>query len=336
MRERSAGLFTRSPFFEEPALRNLKVTADTFTAILLAMPVIAAMGHEPGHPDDPVVLIAGAVLDHPFLKGPVAKDRREDIQILDCLRTLSLVGSKHPFHVRPGDDPPDRIVEASGEAWAVELTELTVEDFRGDLARMRRLGRDLEDALRASDAHLHLKGRVVQLSNATAAGTPLPDDLSQYLDQLVAALAEDKGFLGEGADLSEGIPERLGDRGMYGEVGPFSIDVGGHGAGGVIAVASTPQAELRQSELVEALAARVAAKDHRANELLVVSCGLPDQRGYVCQVDNFIFDALWKAAQPPAGPLIPEPTDLAGVILHNFGGNLLPIYRRRGAPVPWA
>ncbi len=89
---------------------------------------------------------------------------------------------------------------------------------------------------------------------------------------------------------------------------------------------------------MDALAARTAEKDREPNEILIVSCGLPDERGYVCQVDNFIFQALWdvRAKQSPLGSLVPEPAVVDGVMLHQFGGNLLEVYKRPGVRLPWS
>ena len=62
-------------------------------------------GYSPGNEDDPFVIL-GAVLDQPFLVGPISKDRREDLQVWSALQALAGAGvSRHPLGVRLGEDP---------------------------------------------------------------------------------------------------------------------------------------------------------------------------------------------------------------------------------------
>jgi hypothetical protein len=43
---------------------------------------IGLHGTEPGREDDPLCIIPPSPLDAPTVEGPLAKDRREDLQIL--------------------------------------------------------------------------------------------------------------------------------------------------------------------------------------------------------------------------------------------------------------
>ena len=54
------------------------------------------------------------------------------------------------------------------------------------------------------------------------AALDLPKDHGQLLTNLATLLATDKGFIGEGQDLSRG-PSNLGTRGLYGKCGPFEV-----------------------------------------------------------------------------------------------------------------
>src|SRR5215831_1502739 len=102
-------------------------------------------GHSPGAEDDRFVIL-GAVLDQPFLAGPVSKDWREDLQLWSALEALAGAGAaRHPLGVRQGEDPPDRYLVHGGRIWGTELTELTVQDVRQDLAPVRRFGRALQE-----------------------------------------------------------------------------------------------------------------------------------------------------------------------------------------------
>ena len=219
----------------------------------------------------------------------------------------------------------------------MELTELTLEHVRRDLARMRSFAREVETELRSSPGHAHLEGRVVQLSNAPSAGEQLPNQTGELKSQLISLLADDKGHVGQGVDFSEGPPDKLPmDKGFYEQAGPIFVQVDGNGLPGRITVSSSVQTEIRESQVVNALAARVAAKDRRPSEILVVSCGLPDQRRYTCPVEAFIFQAILEAKTRSSGSLIQEPSTLRGVVLHCFGDTrLIEVYRAGAAAVPW-
>jgi len=299
--------------------------------------MIGLTGHAEGDPDDPFVIVPGALLDRPLLLGRVDQDRREDLQVWNFLHGVSAVGATHPIEVSAGDDPPDRRLSAGGEHWAVELTELTIEDVRRDLAQVRSFGREVEHALHESPGHEHLRGRVVQLSMAPSAGAELPRPTADLKDQLLHALQEDKGYVGEGTDLSGELPEKLPmDRGFYGEIGPLHVLVNANGTPTKIMVSVAVQSEIHEREAVRALAKRIAAKDESANEMLLVSCGLPDERGYTCPIESFIFQAVVDA-QAKGALSIDAPTHLAGVALHVFPeGRFVEVYRRPDAAVPWS
>jgi hypothetical protein len=72
------------------------------------------------------------------------------------------------------------------------------------------------------------------------------------------------------------------------------------------------QAEFRYSELVSALEERISKKDVPKNELLLVTCGLPDETGCVCPIDKVIFDE----ARELVGSLEFKPEFLKAIYLH--------------------
>jgi hypothetical protein len=61
---------------------------------------------------------------------------------------------------------------------------------------------------------------------------------------------------------------------------------------------------VRQTEARQLIAARVARKDKAGNDIVVVTCGLPDKSGYVCGADPWIFETLAEAASNAS--LVPE------------------------------
>lgn len=101
-------------------------------------------GHAQSDPNDPLIVL-GAVLDQPFWAGRISKERREDVQLWSALEALANSGvGRHPLGARVGEDPPDRYLMYGGREWGTELTELTVQDVRRNLAPVRRFGRDLQ------------------------------------------------------------------------------------------------------------------------------------------------------------------------------------------------
>jgi hypothetical protein len=292
-------------------------------------------GYSPGAEDDPFVIL-GAVLDQPFLAGPVSKDRREDLQLWSVLQALAAAGAaRHPLGVRQGDDPPDRYLVHGSRIWGTELTELTVQDVRQDLAPVRRFGRALQQRVWARASEFpHLRGRTVTL--AKLPDPSMPRDHEQLLHDLEAVLAEDKGFVGEDLDLSRGLPAQLGTRGIYGDHGPFNIVVNpGVGGSDDIVISAFSQSQVHMSEAIAALGRRVAAKDKDGNEVLVITCGLIDENGYTCPADQSIFQMLRDAVQADISVLPQKPANIRGILIHLWNTPFLSHWEV-GEDLPWA
>jgi hypothetical protein len=47
---------------------------------------VGLTGYTQDDPEDPLVIVPGALLDQPLLNGPVQKDRREDLQVWNSFR----------------------------------------------------------------------------------------------------------------------------------------------------------------------------------------------------------------------------------------------------------
>jgi hypothetical protein len=235
------------------------------------------------------------------------------------LEALSGVGAlRHPIEVRVGEDPPDRYLRHGNREWGTELTELTVQDVRQDLAPVRQFGRELHRRLEGRTAEFtHLRGRIVTLVKLTDA--PLPKDHGQLLADVESALLVDKGFAGEDLDLSHGPPQQLGARGLYGDIGSFNLVVNPAPAGGsleALTVSAASQSQIRLSEAVASLAARIAAKDKPGNEILIITCGLVDAYGYTCPADQAIFRLLSQALSDGKSVLSVKPAHIRGVLIH--------------------
>jgi hypothetical protein len=246
-----------------------------------------------------------------------------------------MAGATHPLGIRPVDeDPPDRVLSAGNREWNLELTELTAPSVRRDLAQSREIGRQLEARLEGQ--HLdHLRGHTVLISYLPQDGA-LAGDPSDAVSEVVAMLDEDKGYVGEGLDLSQGLPNPWPEdaRGFYGKTGPLTVTVQATGVENTITVVATAQAEIRRSEAIEKLRERIDAKDIEGNDILLITCGLPDARGYSCPLDTFLFEQLAEAAKSPR-PFAPQ--HLTAVVLHLWNSvQWIVVCQAKDAAVPWA
>jgi len=287
--------------------------------------------------EDPSWIVPPTVVDEPVAASPVGKDRREDLQLLSFMWSLTVSGAQRSaWQVRLGEDPPDRVLTIGPSSWPLELTELTLQDLRGSLARTRALGRTLhEEVCRRTDDYAHLLGRQVAVSLSPEELAPRPDP-AELVTQISAALTEDRGVVGDGLDLAQGLPERIpaSAGGFYGEVAGCSTVQTYVGKPGEISVACLEQAEIRRSEVIRLLQTRITQKDTPANEVLLMTCGAPDDRGHVCPLDGFIFQFVADLASE--GALRFDVSHLRNVVVHRWGsGDWLEIHRQPGAEAPW-
>ena len=261
---------------------------------------------------EPHIMPVGGVLDQQRLP-PFGNDknRLEDLQIWSVLQALACrAGTRHPLAVRPGNDPPDRVLVHEQREWPTELTELTIENIRGDLAPVRKFGRQLQQRLRErSREWQHLSGRTVLLAKHD--DEALPRDIGQALDELERVFAEDNGFTGE--DVGSG-PEAM--RGFYGHHGPFSVTVNQTSKDGEVIVSATSSFPLSRNDAIAAFRSRVLAKDIPGNQILIVSCGLPDKQGYVCPFDHAIFQLLYDSIADGIEIMPSSVTNIRGVLVH--------------------
>lgn len=291
-------------------------------------------GHEHGDDSDPFWLVTGTPLDAPALPAPVDKERREDLQAWSFLNAVAnTTGGLHPIGVRIGADPPDRLLESADETWGLELTELTLQDVRQDLARVRQLGRSLEFALRDDGERFpHLRGRVIV---ASAVQPENVNDADRPLEAVLEALTQDLGCVGDNVDLSQGLPDHIPPDGFYGQHGGLVLQTyRAEPIEGLPTVVTTSQAQFRRSELLALVRERVEAKDQPGNDLLLISCGLLDARGYRCPADSFLFGALLELLEAGDVDLEP-PTNIRAIALHHWPHDEWFELYADGAARPW-
>lgn len=274
-------------------------------------------GYAPGHEDDPFWTVSGTPLDAAAVPGPVGQQRREDLQVWSFLMGVgSSATGKHPIEVADGNDPPDRFFEFDGHRAGVELTEFTIQDIRRELARVRYFGRRIETALQADLVSFqHLQGRVVVISSGRPEGF---EDDGAGLAQVLETVRGDLGCVGDGVDPSRGLPEVMPADGIYGETAGVMIQV--YRAAledSPPTVVATGSMTFHRSELIEGLRLRVAAKDKPGNDVVLLTCGLPDERGFTCPADSFLYFAAAELAA--ADQLnIELPTHTRAVALHHW------------------
>jgi hypothetical protein len=295
--------------------------------------IIGLGGHVEGASDDPFLVPTAGPLDVPFIAGPVSKDRREDLQVWAALHSLGLNGiSLHPLDVQyVEDDPPDRLLVSGDRTWGVELTELTVQDAREELAPIRAFGRQLHQrVMKNAGNYTHLRGRLILLF--ADPGTGLPKKTETLLSDLEQALMADRGYVGEGLDSSAGLPEKLGESGMYGNHGPFHVVANLSSNADAILISASTQAKVFRSQAIDALGARISVKDRPGNDILVITCGLPDGYGYTCPADSAIFQLLLEAAQEGIDILPQRPAHVQGILIHLWNTPHFIVWGNRDLP----
>jgi hypothetical protein len=285
---------------------------------------------------EPFIMPVGGVLDEQYMTGPISKERLEDLQLWSALQALAKNGATlHPLGIRAGEDPPDRWLIHGDLEWGTELTELTVEDIRTDLAWTRKFARDLQQRLRSRATDFsHLQGRTVTLAKQHEQA--IPRDTRLLLEEIELALSKDKGHVGEDMDFSQGAPKRLGQRGIHGVHGVFGVTVNQNPSDNEINVSATSHLKLLRSEVIAALGKRVAEKDEdRCNQVLIVTCGRPDQKGYRCPYDHGMFLVLQDAIKAGIDILPKKPVNIRGVLIHLWETPNL-ISWEEGGDLPWS
>ncbi|MFL5834031.1 MAG: hypothetical protein ACJ76B_08615 [Solirubrobacterales bacterium] len=214
------------------------------------------------------------------------------------------------------------------------MTEMTIGQVRAALAKVRAIGRSLEAGLQERIADFpHLAGKAVALGFIGADNPPTNPDAA--VSAIEAALAVDKGTVGEGHDYSQGLPEQLPPNGFYGQIENFDVQVyPQQGLEAVAVVASTP-AYIRDDEIVALLEDRLNEKDDPRNELLIISCGLPDKAGYLCPPDVLLFHRVKERFEEGRIEL-KKPEHLRLVALHSpMSNEVVELHRAPDAVSPW-
>lgn len=250
----------------------------------IAMQMEAISGEE-------FTLFGAQPLDHKIIDRNLSKSQMEDVHVLNFLTVMAIHGAKSPLQILPGDDPPDRVLVGRDQArWGLELTRLGATDMQKELGTARQFGRQVDLLVSAeAESYPHLDTRTAVLARVPN-GRELPRDFRPLAAEAARALKEDKGktFAADGNPTGDG---------NYGDFGPFSMSVYDRYDARSPTVVGSAQVELRASEVAEVLKQTVAAKDKPGNDLLLITLSGPDQYGYTCPPDTFIWSMLNESAQ---------------------------------------
>jgi hypothetical protein len=174
--------------------------------------------------NDPVIIVPPCVVDYRVFPNDLSKPHREDLQILQFALTVAQTSVyDDPIEILSGGDPPDRIIRVDSIDIALELTELTTEDAREEIAQVRKIGRLAESLVCDEiESFPHLNGKCIHIS--LIPGTDVPRNVRTIAEEIRTRLRKDIGHTGE--NIVDGrLPEHLAEnpRGFYGAIGPVMM-----------------------------------------------------------------------------------------------------------------
>jgi len=293
--------------------------------------------------DDPIWLSPASPFYVSMFPSGLTKEEVENIQILDWVtfmkRTLRLDKEADVLY---GEDPPDRILKFTEGTVGVELRQLTLEHVRRELAPLRDIGLKIQRSLSSQpDDYKHLLGKLVQLSTLEPKDLNVKE-LQSAIPEILELLKQDVGFVGEGFKFnSDGsfpkvFPESR--RGFYGKIKSFVIQAYPDGISGSFQVSCSIQTQIRQSEALQAIKKAITDKDIAGNDVVLITCGLPDEKGYVCPLDNWLYQHLTEnRAVIKEWIEFNEPTFIKNIIVRLWHTNgCMDLYRKKGIIIPWS
>ncbi|WP_143138621.1 hypothetical protein [Lentzea waywayandensis] len=298
-------------------------------------------GYMADKPDDPLLIVPGGQIDRKMISGTITRAQREDLQQWSCLCQLASIGAlEHPISSAPGGDPPDRVWTIGDRSWGVELTELTIQEFRSGLARVRSVSRVVQRLIdEEPDRFVHLQERVVSVGDSNASASHFTTrNFSLVAEQIRDAVAEDRGCLQDNFDGippgDDGLPREIPyTHGRYGDIGGLVVAVDRGALGSSPTVVAGASFQLLASEVRDRLVERLKDKDRPGNDIVILTTGLPDSNGYTCPLDKWLFDMVFQHNLGSSLKL----DHISGVLMHNWGTPFIgQIYRRPDADLPWS
>jgi hypothetical protein len=160
---------------------------------------------------------------------PIPKEEEERLQ-LERFRTDFVVrGTPLSWKVRPGNNPPDFIVEIDGKKGGLDVTRFSITERMRAQALFRKLREQM--AAQPRDDFMHLTGSTVYIWFDKDGFSSLPHRHKEDIDGLIAALRNyEFDPLLSIKQAEEGITEQLGDIGIDGAEGAHFVGVPMRGA----------------------------------------------------------------------------------------------------------
>ncbi len=298
------------------------------------MTSFALEGSSPDNPDDLHTLAIPAPLDQRVMRGPVSKEQREDLQVWSFLQACSLQHwfKDHPVGIQRGGDPPDYVLTQGDRAFGLELTQLTVESLRRNLADARHVGRSCEEQLNGdTDLYTHLRGRSIIIQ---VLGTKRINHRAA-VEAICTRLRDDMGvFDGTVPSDGTGMPTSLRLPGMYGVVGNFLVRATIENATpDRIVVLPLAQLDIAISEIVTILNGLIVEKDEPGNDVLLISTSAIDGAGYINPADSILF----RKVAAKLVPVTAQTSHIDAIMVHDaITSRVVMLGLRPGAKHPFA
>ena len=126
-----------------------------------------------------------------------------------------------------------------------------------------------------------------------------------------------------------------GLRGIYGTYGPLAVSVQTPHGATEFDVHMSYDFQIRRSQAMAAFAERIARKDKKGNDIVIVTCGVPDERGWANAGDHALYLHLMQVLMS-GGSLLPrKPTHIRGVMVHQSQDTPGLILLSYGENLPW-
>lgn len=301
--------------------------------------MLAFRGIENGNESDPGWFVPAFPFYMSLFPEGLTKDQWEDLQVFDWLNYMTLTSRiESPVEIALGNDPPDRLLIKHKQSYGLELRQLTLFSIRKELAPVRDFGQRLQALLRQRRnefPHLIGKKAFIALTGSAINRTEFNEQLT---DSIILALSKDLGVFGEdvvfGPDGSFPAKWPETHRGFYGNIGPFILQVQSSGLADDIQVVCAAQCQVKLSEAISALKNAVSEKDIQGNDVLLITCGLPDVRGFQCPLDYWLFRHI--ADQKARICEFLQPKHIQSIIIRAWNGpETFELYRKESRILPW-
>ncbi|MGW0035728.1 hypothetical protein [Gordonia sp. NPDC003376] len=278
--------------------------------------------------------LAALPLDMRLSVGRLSQRAIEDQQFWQLMIGAELLGivSEITSYTHPDTDPPDLVVSVGDDTFNVELTSITAPQVsRQRLAEVRSVGRRLSERLTGTpDRYSHLVGKQVWVFDRSGDDTRLPrragGKLATLIDAIARELETDFGVVSgippnPDGTIPQSVPASIVQRGRR-EVEGYYLEIHPDHANPSAPAMATGMAQItiETARLEQEFLSRIAKKDRGPNDILIITTGLPDDTGYACPADHFVYNTLARRIRQ--GLLKPPATSELRQVIFNHHGSI--------------